>query len=474
MKKKMLFVYPNQAWQKKDIATMWILNPATLCSLATMVKDFVDVKIIDANFYKMSKQEFGAEVEAFNPDYVGISVLTSEYGKTLDITADLVKNVREDIVVIAGGVHAIVEHREIIKNENIDFVVRGEGEYVLRDLVRYLNGNGDLPGEGLVYRKDDSVVIQALALVQDLDSLPWPDYSLVKLEDYLSVEHRKGPLGAPELPFYRMTVTRGCPYDCCFCQVRSISGHKIRSRSPEQVVDHLLYMKNEYNIKSLVIDDDNMLGKKDFFKKFLEMMIEKRLDLPFVMGGVAVFLLTDELLDLMVKAKCIGINIAIESGNERVKNLIVKKPIDLDKIPEMISKIKERGIFCLGNFMIGLPGESWDEILETIKYAEDCGVDYAKIFVAIPLKNTRLWDIAVAENAFVREMSEIEVDTRFGQLQSEDWTPKDVSILRAYEWDRINFGTAEKRKKMAEIWQLSEEELRKVRRETRDAITFSW
>ena len=201
-------------------------------------------------------------------------------------------------------------------------------------------------------------------------------------------------------------------------------------------------------------------------------MIKEEVDLRFIMGGVAVFLLDDEILDLMAQAKCIGINIAIESGNERVNRLIIKKPLNLNEIPEMIRKIKKRGIFCLGNFMIGLPGEKWDEILETIKYAEDCGVHYAKIFVAIPLKKTALWDMAVENDSFVRDIAEVEVDTRFGQLQSEDWTPKDVSILRAYEWDRINFGTAAKRKKMAEIWHLSEDELKDIRKETRDAIVF--
>ena len=266
---KLLLVYPNQAWQKRDIATMWILNPATLCSLAAMVKDIVDVKIVDANLYKMSQKQFADVVREFIPDYVGISVLTSEYGKTLNITAEIVKKIDKKIAVIAGGVHAIIEYEEIIKNPNIDFVVRGEGEYVLRGLIQNLNENGEMPSEGLVYMEDGKVITQSLALIQDMDAVPWPDYTFVKLEDYLNREHRKGPLSAPEFPFYRMTVTRGCPYNCSFCQVNSIAGSKIRSRNPENVIDHLLYMKENYKIRSLVIDDDNMVGKKDFLSGFL-------------------------------------------------------------------------------------------------------------------------------------------------------------------------------------------------------------
>jgi len=470
--KKLILMYPNQAWQKYDFATSWILNPATLCQLAAMVKNEVKVKVVDATFYNLSEDDFANIVKSFKPDYVGISVLTSEYGKILDITARILKSIDKNIVVIAGGVHAIIEFENIIKNPDIDFVVRGEGEYVLKDLINFLNGKGHLPYEGLVYRDKGKVVIQNSVIIKELDKLPWPDFSLVNLNDYLSKESRKGPLGAPIYPFYRITVTRGCPFGCSFCQVETIAGKKVRTRSPKKVIEHLCKMKKEYGIKSLIIDDDNMIGNKTFFKEFLNLMISTDINLPFIMGGVSAFLLNDELIDLMKEAQCVGVNIAIESGNERVNKLIVRKPVDLKKIPEIINKIKAKGIYCLGNFMIGLPGESWNEILDTIKYAEDCGVDYAKIFVAIPLKKTKLWDMAIENNAFARDISEVEVDMRFGQLKGKDWTPKDVSILRAYEWDRINFGTEEKRKKMTKIWHLSDEELRKIRKDTRDAITL--
>jgi len=263
--KKLILMYPNQAWQKYDFATSWVLNPSTLCQLAAMVKNIVQVKIVDANFYNLSEDEFANIIKSFKPDYVGISVLTSEYGKTLDITAKIIKNIDKNIVVIAGGVHAIIEFESIIKNFDIDFVVRGEGEYVLKNLINFLNGEGHLPFEGLVYRDKDKVVIQNSVVVKELDKLPWPDFELVNLNDYLSKESRKGPLGAPKYPFYRMTVTRGCPFGCSFCQVETIAGKKIRTRNAKKVIEHLYKMKKEYGIKSLIIDDDNMIGNTKFF-----------------------------------------------------------------------------------------------------------------------------------------------------------------------------------------------------------------
>ena len=114
-------------------------------------------------------------------------MLTSEYEHTLDVTADAVKQVSPEIVVIAGGVHVTIEYERVMRNPNIDFAVRGEGEYVLQELLRYLNGDSDqLPEKGVVYRQDGSLKITPQALVDDLTALPWPDYSLVRMEDYLN------------------------------------------------------------------------------------------------------------------------------------------------------------------------------------------------------------------------------------------------------------------------------------------------
>ena len=115
-KKKVIFAYANQRWQKGDPNTMWDLNPATLCLLAAMVRDIVDVKIIDAQFYNLSQEEFKHEIEEYKPDYISFSILTSEYGETLNIAAKIAKEVNKKIIVIAGGVHVTIDYKNVIKN----------------------------------------------------------------------------------------------------------------------------------------------------------------------------------------------------------------------------------------------------------------------------------------------------------------------------------------------------------------------
>jgi len=470
--KKLLLTYPNQLWQKFDIVTTWVLNPATLCGLAAMVKDIVDIKVLDANYYNLTKEQFEAEIRSFQPDYVGISVLTSEYGETLDVAASIVKKISKDIVVLAGGVHPTIEFEAIIKNPDIDYVCRGEGEYALREMLLYLEGKGERPKEGWILRTADGVEAQHQTIIEDLRKLPWPDFSYIKLEDYLYTEHRKGPQRPPAMPYYRLRITRGCPFRCSFCQVESINGLKIRTRDPEDVVNEIVYYKEKYGLKALVFDDDNLNGAKAFFKKVLQHMIAREVNLPWQIIAFAVWLLDDEMLDLMARAGCTQINVAIESGNQRVLKEIVQKPIKLDNIPTLIKKVKAKGITVLANFIVGFPGETWDEIRETVRYAEYCDADYVKIFVAVPLKNTKMWEMAEKLDAFEIDPTEIVVDWRNGQLRSDEWGGKDVSVLRTYEWDRINFSTPEKRKKVAEIWGLSVEEMNKIRQDTRNALTI--
>ena len=196
-KKKLLLSYPNQRWEKEDITTTWNLSPSVLCLLAEMVKDEVDVKIVDAQFYDLSVEDFKKEVRDYQPDYVGISVLTSEYENTLDISVQAVKEINPDIINIVGGVHATIEYKKVMENPNVDYVVRGEGEYTIQTLIRYLTGaSTELPTQGLVYRKEGKLEVQNQTFVPDLAKLPWPDYSLVKFEDYLNTGARSGPLRA--------------------------------------------------------------------------------------------------------------------------------------------------------------------------------------------------------------------------------------------------------------------------------------
>jgi radical SAM superfamily enzyme YgiQ (UPF0313 family) len=136
----------------------------------------------------------------------------------------------------------------------------------------------------------------------------------------------------------------------------------------------------------------------------------------------------------------------------------------------MISKIMKRGMYCIANFIIGFPGETWDEIRETVAFAENCGADYVKFFVAVPLYGTKLYNTAVAMGAIRSNEEYPKTDWRHSQISSEEWTSEDISILRAYEWDRINF-KPEKIDAVSDLWGIGKEEINNIRKVTRNGLT---
>lgn len=471
-KRKLLLTYPNQRWQKDDANTVWDMNPATLCLLGTVVTDIVDVKVVDAQFYNMSQESFAEEIRNFHPDFVGISVMSSEYREILDIAAEIIKNIDPNIIVIAGGVHVTTSYEYVVKNENIDYCVRGEGEYTLRELLKHLVGEGEFPKEGLVFMKSGTMIAQNHVLVQDVSKLPWPAYDLVDFKAYVEKPPRPGPGGPALLPYTRMVTTRGCPFDCSFCQVAFISGKPVRARSADDVVNELEFLKENYGIKSILFEDDNLLMAKKYTRELFSLMIRRNLNLKWFGSAFALWCLNDEVLDLMRDSGCIGINIAIESGNERVLRDIVHKPIkDLKRVPEIIEKVKSRGMFCISNFIIGFPGETWEEVRETINFAEHCGSEYVKFFIAVPLYGTEMYHIAKRMNLLTHNDEYPRIDWRYSQIKSDEWTTKDISILRAYEWDRINF-SKDRIGRTAEIWRMSIDDLNIIRKRTRDSLTF--
>jgi anaerobic magnesium-protoporphyrin IX monomethyl ester cyclase len=468
--RRVVLLHPNQRWHKFDLTTTWNLSPYSLCMLATMLQDNYEVIIVDAQFYNLTEAEFEQKIREVNPDCVGISLLTSEYAAILDKAAQIVKRISPEIVTIAGGVHVTTQYFRVMANPDIDFCVRGEGEHVLPQFLDYLNGRGSFPTKGLVYRNGNEVVALPPDRIEDLDSLPVPNYGLV---DYLAYATKKPRYGVDTLnvfPYARILTSRGCPVGCCFCQVESISGKRWRKRSPTNVVDEIESLKNRYGIKGFYIEDDNAFVQKTRTKEMLRLLKERHLNLAWKAAGVPIFKMDEETFELMAATGCQMIGMAIESGVPRVLEQIIHKPIDLEKVPSLIAAVKKYGIFVVANFVIGFPGETWDEIRQTLRYAERCGADYCKIYAAQPLVGTRLFAMAKEMNCLVG--SETDVDWRYGRISTSEFTPKDISILRAYEWDRINFADEQKIGKTASIMGITVDELNQIRKSTRDNLIF--
>ncbi len=467
-KYKVALVVPNFQWADWDENTNWDFIPYNLCLLAAMVELECDVSIIDANKLGLNAEAFQDKLKEICPDVVGITVLMDQYGPAGHKAAKLVKEFDQEVSTIIGGVYATMNHQKVIADQNIDYVVCGEGEYIFPQLLRSLNGLGELPKAGIVYRKNGVVVDTGRSpFIQDLDQLPRPAYHLIDYLSYTATPPKRRSIDTPNrYPYARIQTSRGCPFGCVFCQVESISGKAFRPRSAENIVDEIEWLQDGYGIKGLIFEDDNLYTRPERTKKIFNLMIERNLVMPWCSISTAVFKLDCEILDLMRQSGCEYINIAIESGNKRVLKEVVGKPLELEYAKQMARYARSIGIYVAANFIIGFPTETWDEILDTVRFAEEIEVNYSKIFAAMPLPKTKLWDLCVENLAFKPGFNPENLRWSTGQIETEHFSPRDLTIIRAYEWDRINFSDPEKRRLTAKRMEITEDELLEIRRNT--------
>lgn len=447
---KLTLVVPNFRWSNKNPDFLWDYIPYNLCLLGAMVKGKCKVEVVDAYKENLTMVELGTRLRVSSPDMVGVTVMIDQHLEAGLYVSRIVKsNVSKSIKVIMGGAAATVNADELIKHEGVDIVVKGEGEL----------------GLPAVLKSPEPGVRTPLSL-PTLDELPLPDYSLINLPSYISSPPTRKSVDSPRAyPYGRILTSRGCPYGCCFCQVEHIMGKKWRGRSPKSVLEEIAWLKKDYGVRSLVFDDDNLLYDTLRAKEIFKGMVRRGLNMPWSMIATAVNKIDLPMIKLMKRSGCKYVDVAIESGVPRVLKDIIHKPITLSDAIETVRLVKAHGIFVAANFIIGFPGETWQEIRETLDFADWFNADYTKVFTATPLKHTRLWDMCVKGGCLV------EGDAwREGQISTSEFTPQELTVLRAYEWDRINFTNPGKRKRIALMMGVSEGELDVVRKNTRRRV----
>ncbi len=457
---KVLLVVPNYRWAQKDTRFLWTIVPYNLCMLAATVRDICNVEILDAYLNDMSRHDVAEHIKRIDPDYLGVTALMDQCAEAAHETIAIVKAHNSRTTTILGGVYATVNQDIAFADKNIDYVVCGEGEKVFREIV-----------EGKIPTRDRNTAFERHS-IDKLDSLPLPAYDLIDFNRYAHTSIRNSVDSPSRFPYARIITSRGCPQNCCFCQVKSISGRKWRPRSAENVVNELAWLKSTYGIRSFIIDDDNFLTNRRRAVEIFTSIIDRELVMPWKTIATAVFALDEELIALLRRSGCEYICVAIESGNKRILSKVIDKPVDLGYARKMVKCAQQNGIYVAANFVIGFPTETWDEIRESLAFANELNADYTKIFSAIPLKKTRLWSMCEDGSLFKHGFDHKHLNWNVGQIKSDYWSDNDLTILRAYEWDRINFSNKEKRLKTCKIMGITEDELLTVRRKTLEGVIY--
>lgn len=355
----------------------------------------------------------------FKPDVIGISMFSSTKPAWLQVIDD-VRSIDKGVPIIAGGPHVTIASDELLGNTDIDYLVIGEAEGIISDLVEN------------AFRQDSPVVLPRPPL-PDIDTLPFPDYRTF--------------IGYEEMRIYPLLTSRGCPYNCSYCVVGIVCSKEYRPRKIELVIEELKLAKIYKNVKKFAIIDDSFNINRQRGKELLRGILEARSrgDFDYLLhttGNFRADSVDEELLILFKKLGLDTLWFGVESGNEEVFNMIEKGETlnDITKACQLVSKYKMKLILC---FIIGLPKDTFEKTYDSILFARRCRA-YITFwnFLAV-YKGTSVWNW-FKENGTIKEgeYSLIFSDNLFG-LTPNAYTADFSSEDRLNAWRLAKIVTAE-------------------------------
>lgn len=365
--------------------------PLGVSYIASNIRQKTDAKItvIDTTFHK-DKEEIKKTILKNNFDIIGISTMTTMINDALRI-AEFVKKRKPRAKVILGGPHPTVMPEETLSNKNVDAVCIGEGEEAFVDIIKNKGSFENIIG--IWYKKRGKIIKnEARGPINDISALPFPAVDMLPLQKYFENWFQLDSV-AFNLKGINIITSRGCPYQCTFCQptLFKIFGNIIRRRSPENVADEIEMLKNKYNINAFMFQDDTLVVDRQWVYDLCNLLISRKLNL--VWGCNARVNLVDEaMFRKMKEAGLRKVFIGIESGSQRILDEIYDKRITIKQIINATKILKKLDLRTQGYFMIGAPTETIKEINQTIKFAKRLDIDEATFSITTPLPKTYLYE----------------------------------------------------------------------------------
>ena len=348
---KILLIYPyclEDRLHAEDVSFV----PIGLYYIGAFLKENnYDVEILNWHNINETPQRIKETFIEKKPDVIGFSIVHANRWGAIEI-ARIAKQLDPDVKIVFGGVGATFLWKHLLTHfKDIDFAVIGEGEYTFLSLIKCFGK--DRPGKsryknikninGIAFRKNGKAVkTKPVDKIQNLDKLPIP-------AKYFKYQH--------------VALTRGCPGNCTFCGSPKFWGHKVRFHSPDYFVNQLEFL-NKKGVTFFYVSDDTFTYKKDLVIEICKKILER--NLKIVWAAISrVNYISEEILYWMRKAGCIQISFGVESGSEKIRNLL-NKNIKTEQIKNAFALTTKYGIMARAYFIYGCPGENWDTIQETI------------------------------------------------------------------------------------------------------------
>ena len=318
--------------------------------------------------------------EVKDADLIGISSITSTSTRSYKLISEI-KKINPDAPIVMGGAHPTFMPEEAIENGS-DFVIRGEGEKTILELISAIEGKTALEDiKGLSFKKEDKFIHnEDRELIENLDDTPFPDWSL--LENY------------KEINYIPIQTSRGCPYNCKFCSVIKVFGRKYRFRSVNSIISEIKYLLKTFEgtkAKRIFFYDDNFSANRTRTKNLLKKIIEQKIKMPTWFSQDRLDISEDEeLMDLMVKTGCKRIMAGIESVNPATLQEY-KKGQKVEDIKASIEKLHKHGLGVHGMFVLGSEHDDIDSIKKTMNFIIDNKIDTVQLMILIPFPGTEIY-----------------------------------------------------------------------------------
>ncbi len=323
----------------------------------------------------------------FKPDVVGMTVMTPS-APVCSALGELLRQALPGIHIVWGGVHADVFAAEIVRAGQADAVVHGDGEQAIVELVQaWAASSSDLSAiPGITWLQDGGPLRNSeRPLCMDLDALPYPAWELFPV-------HRYGLLPFADIarPVLTISASRGCPYRCDYCSLLH-TGKVFRPRDPIKVVDEYELLVERFGIRQMGFIDPIFPFKRSDLPLLCEELIRRGLpDRCVWLSETRADRLDPETCRLMYAAGCRRVLLGIESGSVRLLEGVNKR-LEPDAVRQGVANARTAGIQTVGLFMIGLPGETPEQTRETVEFAVQLDLDFAKFAITVPFPGSKLF-----------------------------------------------------------------------------------
>jgi len=384
-----------------------------------------------------------AMAREFQPDVAAYSVITGSQRYYLDVNQRL-KAELPDVFSIFGGPHPTF-FPEMVEEDGVDGICRGEGEAALVELVDALGDGGPtavLELDNWSFRcnsdaREPRVVTNPVRpYTEDLDSLPFPDRALV---------YERDPIAAKSKIKHFLTG-RGCPYNCTYCfnhalgEIYRGKGKRFRQQSVDYVLEDIGWVRDHYPLEFVVFVDDTFVLSAEWLTEFAE-KYPKKIGLPFFCNTRA-NLVTAEQVRLLKEADCHCVSMGIETASDRIRNELLKRRMSQEQILEAARLIREGGLHFTTTNMIGLPTSTLADDFETLELNIQAKPSYAHVFIFQPYPRTELGEFTREHDLMVGTFDDIgEVAWDHSVLEFDAAHQRGLAVLQRFfaigvEWPR--------------------------------------